>query len=151
MAEQAANVLLPTGGAGGLALGAWALRRIGMPADRIGPPHRRLLPDHQLGQLRRRDLRRRSASPSALLPGEVALADRRSSRRCSPQPRSPRSPLLAARARIGDAPRLERVGSATALAKGRGYLPTAFATRSRCSAPGGRRSCSGRSATWLST
>jgi uncharacterized membrane protein YbhN (UPF0104 family) len=36
MAEQAANVLLPTGGAGGLALGAWALRRIGMPAERIG-------------------------------------------------------------------------------------------------------------------
>jgi uncharacterized membrane protein YbhN (UPF0104 family) len=36
MAEQAANVLLPTGGAGGLALGAWALRRIGVPADRIG-------------------------------------------------------------------------------------------------------------------
>jgi uncharacterized membrane protein YbhN (UPF0104 family) len=32
MAEQAANVLLPTGGAGGLALGAWALRRIGMPS-----------------------------------------------------------------------------------------------------------------------
>ena len=36
MAEQAANVLLPTGGAGGLALGAWALRRVGMPAERIG-------------------------------------------------------------------------------------------------------------------
>jgi uncharacterized membrane protein YbhN (UPF0104 family) len=36
MAEQAANVLLPTGGAGGLALGAWALRRIGMPAARVG-------------------------------------------------------------------------------------------------------------------
>ena len=36
MAEQAANVLLPTGGAGGLALGAWALSRIGMPAERIG-------------------------------------------------------------------------------------------------------------------
>jgi uncharacterized membrane protein YbhN (UPF0104 family) len=36
MSEQAANVLLPTGGAGGLALGAWALDRIGMPADRIG-------------------------------------------------------------------------------------------------------------------
>jgi uncharacterized membrane protein YbhN (UPF0104 family) len=34
MASQAANVLLPTGGAGGLALGAWALRRIGMPAAR---------------------------------------------------------------------------------------------------------------------
>ena len=36
MAEQAANVLLPTGGAGGLALGAWALQRTGMPAERIG-------------------------------------------------------------------------------------------------------------------
>jgi uncharacterized membrane protein YbhN (UPF0104 family) len=36
MAEQAANVLLPTGGAGGLALGAWALRRVGMPAERVG-------------------------------------------------------------------------------------------------------------------
>ena len=36
MAEQAANVLLPTGGAGGLALGAWALRRVGMDAERIG-------------------------------------------------------------------------------------------------------------------
>ncbi len=36
MAEQAANVLLPTGGAGGLALGAWALNGIGMPAERIG-------------------------------------------------------------------------------------------------------------------
>jgi uncharacterized membrane protein YbhN (UPF0104 family) len=36
MSEQAANVLLPTGGAGGLALGAWALKRIGMPAERIG-------------------------------------------------------------------------------------------------------------------
>jgi uncharacterized membrane protein YbhN (UPF0104 family) len=36
MSSQAANVLLPTGGAGGLALGAWALRRVGMPADRIG-------------------------------------------------------------------------------------------------------------------
>lgn len=36
MAEQAANVLLPTGGAGGLALGAWALQRVGMPTERIG-------------------------------------------------------------------------------------------------------------------
>jgi uncharacterized membrane protein YbhN (UPF0104 family) len=36
MSEQAANVLLPTGGAGGLALGAWALRAVGMPAERIG-------------------------------------------------------------------------------------------------------------------
>jgi uncharacterized membrane protein YbhN (UPF0104 family) len=36
MAEQATNVLLPTGGAGGLALGAWALRRGGMSVEHIG-------------------------------------------------------------------------------------------------------------------
>jgi uncharacterized membrane protein YbhN (UPF0104 family) len=36
MAEQATNVLLPTGGAGGLALGAWALRQGGMPTEHIG-------------------------------------------------------------------------------------------------------------------
>lgn len=35
MAEQATNVLLPTGGAGGLALGAWALRQGGMPTEHI--------------------------------------------------------------------------------------------------------------------
>jgi uncharacterized membrane protein YbhN (UPF0104 family) len=35
MAEQATNVLLPTGGAGGLALGAWALRRGGLSTDYI--------------------------------------------------------------------------------------------------------------------
>jgi uncharacterized membrane protein YbhN (UPF0104 family) len=35
MAEQAANSLLPAGGAGGLALGAWALNRVGMTADHI--------------------------------------------------------------------------------------------------------------------
>lgn len=35
LSEQAANVLLPTGGAGGLALGAWALRRGGMPTAHI--------------------------------------------------------------------------------------------------------------------
>jgi uncharacterized protein (TIRG00374 family) len=35
MAEQAANSLLPAGGAGGLALGAWALRRGGMTAGHI--------------------------------------------------------------------------------------------------------------------
>jgi len=33
--ELAADALLPTGGAGGLALGAWALRRGGMPAREI--------------------------------------------------------------------------------------------------------------------
>lgn len=35
LAEQAANVLLPAGGAGGLALGAWALNRAGMSAGHI--------------------------------------------------------------------------------------------------------------------
>jgi uncharacterized protein (TIRG00374 family) len=35
MAEQAANSLLPAGGAGGLALGVWALRKVGMPAGHI--------------------------------------------------------------------------------------------------------------------
>ena len=35
MAEQAANSLLPAGGAGGLALGAWALHRAGQSADHI--------------------------------------------------------------------------------------------------------------------
>jgi uncharacterized membrane protein YbhN (UPF0104 family) len=35
LSEQAANVLLPTGGAGGLALGAWALQRGGMPTAHI--------------------------------------------------------------------------------------------------------------------
>ncbi len=36
MAEQAVNVLVPTGGAGGLALGAWALRQGGMSTEHIG-------------------------------------------------------------------------------------------------------------------
>ena len=35
MAEQAANSLLPAGGAGGLALGVWALRKGGVPAGHI--------------------------------------------------------------------------------------------------------------------
>jgi uncharacterized protein (TIRG00374 family) len=35
MAELAANALLPTGGAGGLALGVWALRQAGMPTAHI--------------------------------------------------------------------------------------------------------------------
>lgn len=35
MAEQATNVLLPTGGAGGLALGAWALRQWSMSTEHI--------------------------------------------------------------------------------------------------------------------
>jgi uncharacterized protein (TIRG00374 family) len=33
--ELGANAVIPTGGAGGLALGIWALRRTGMPAERV--------------------------------------------------------------------------------------------------------------------
>jgi uncharacterized membrane protein YbhN (UPF0104 family) len=36
LAEQATNVLVPTGGAGGLALGVWALRQGGMSSEHIG-------------------------------------------------------------------------------------------------------------------
>jgi uncharacterized membrane protein YbhN (UPF0104 family) len=36
LAEQATNVLVPTGGAGGLALGAWALHQGGMSSEHIG-------------------------------------------------------------------------------------------------------------------
>jgi uncharacterized membrane protein YbhN (UPF0104 family) len=36
LAAQGTNVLLPSGGAGGLAVAAWALKRTGMPAERIG-------------------------------------------------------------------------------------------------------------------
>jgi uncharacterized membrane protein YbhN (UPF0104 family) len=35
MAAQGTNVLLPSGGAGGLALAAWALKRAGMPSERL--------------------------------------------------------------------------------------------------------------------
>jgi len=35
MAAQGTNVLLPAGGASGLALGAWALRKTGMPSERL--------------------------------------------------------------------------------------------------------------------
>jgi uncharacterized membrane protein YbhN (UPF0104 family) len=36
IAAQGTNVLLPSGGAGGLAVAAWALRRTGMSAERVG-------------------------------------------------------------------------------------------------------------------
>ncbi len=36
MSELGANALFPTGGAGGLALGAWALKRAGMDATEVG-------------------------------------------------------------------------------------------------------------------
>ena len=35
MAAQGTNVLLPSGGTGGLALAAWALQRAGMPTERL--------------------------------------------------------------------------------------------------------------------
>jgi uncharacterized membrane protein YbhN (UPF0104 family) len=37
MAVQGTNVLVPAGGASGLALGAWALKRTGEPTDRLAP------------------------------------------------------------------------------------------------------------------
>src|SRR5918998_4244143 len=43
MAAQGTNVLLPSGGAGGLALAAWALRKTGLPAQRPSPRPRALL------------------------------------------------------------------------------------------------------------
>ena len=54
VAEQGANVLLPAGGAGGPALGAYVLRRLGVPGDaRRRAPHG-AVPGHQRGSLRRR-------------------------------------------------------------------------------------------------
>ncbi len=118
MAEQAANVLLPTGGAGGLALGAWALRRVGMPAERIG---RRTVAFFLITS---------SVNFLAvivaglglglgLLPGEVAFA-------------AAVVPALLAAAALGAialSPRMFEAGSAgsagrvrAALAKGRGYV-----------------------------
>src|SRR3954453_8238288 len=38
-AEQGANVLLPAGGAGGPAFGAFVMRRLGVPADLAGQRH----------------------------------------------------------------------------------------------------------------
>jgi uncharacterized membrane protein YbhN (UPF0104 family) len=118
MAEQAANVLLPTGGAGGLALGAWALRRIGMPAERIG---RRTVAFFLITS---------SVNFAAvifaglglglgILPGEVAFL-------AAVGPALLAAAFLAA---IAFSPRLIEGGQAeaagrirTALAKGRGYL-----------------------------
>src|SRR5690242_7213473 len=37
LSEVGVGSLVPASGAGGLALGVWALRRAGMPADQIGP------------------------------------------------------------------------------------------------------------------
>ena len=120
MSEQAANVLLPTGGAGGLALGAWALRRIGMPAERIG---RRTVAFFLV-----------TSSVNFLavvvagvglalgvLPGEVALAVAADPRAARAPPRWPRSRSLPRVLEGG-----ERTGAAAgireALATGRGYL-----------------------------
>jgi uncharacterized membrane protein YbhN (UPF0104 family) len=56
MSELGANALLPTGGAGGLALGAWALKRGGMPTAEIAR-RTAAFPDERRGwraRLRRR-------------------------------------------------------------------------------------------------
>ena len=53
MAELAANSLLPAGGAGGLALGVWALRQAGMPTGHIARRTRGLLRRHERRELLR--------------------------------------------------------------------------------------------------
>ena len=47
LSELAANSVLSVGGAGGLALGAWILRRGGLRAGLHRAPHGRVLPDHE--------------------------------------------------------------------------------------------------------
>ena len=72
MSELGANALFPTGGAGGLALGAWALRRGGMQARRDRAAHRRFLPAHKRAQRRRGD-RHRARPGHGALAGESNL------------------------------------------------------------------------------
>lgn len=118
MAEQAANVLLPTGGAGGLALGAWALRRIGMPAERIGPrtvAFFLITSSVNFGAVIVAGL----GLATGVLPGDVALLTAL----------APAALAAVGLAAIALAPRLLEPGSAgpagrlrTALAKGRTYV-----------------------------
>ena len=74
LSEQAANVLLPAGGAGGLALGAWALNRAGMSAGHIARRTRRVLPHH----LARRTSSSRSLAGLGLVTGAAARRPRTS-------------------------------------------------------------------------
>ena len=73
MAVQGTNVLVPAGGASGLAVGAWALRRAGVPGERLALAHGRVLPGDQLGELRPAGRGRRGAR-LGLLPGDAPLA-----------------------------------------------------------------------------
>ena len=137
MSEQAANVLLPTGGAGGLALGAWALRRIGMPAERIG---RRtvafFLVTSSINFLA--VIVAGVGLALGVLPGEAALG-------IALIPAVGAAAVLTA---IVLLPRMLEGGYRNggrggrirdAIAAGRGTSPVASATRSRCSAPGAPR------------
>ena len=124
----------PTGGAGGLALGAWALRRTGMPADRIGrrtvafflitssinfaavDPRRAGARNRRpVGRPRRRDRARRAPCW----------------RRCSSPAAAAPAPGRQADAAPGDGSACDRHGP---------WLPgpTGSATPSGCSAPAGR-------------
>ena len=147
MAEQAANVLLPTGGAGGLALGAWALRRIGMPAERIG---RRTVAFFLITS---------SVNFAAVIFAGIGLGARRSCRARSPS--SPRRPGAARRrflTAIALSPRVIEGGEAegagrirSALAKGRGYLADGVRDAVALLGTGRPLIVSARSATWRST
>ena len=85
LAEQGANVLLPAGGAGGPAFGAYVLTRLGVPADLARQPPRGALPDHERGELRRDHPRGRA--DRGRHPARRRVADRR---RCCPRS-APRS------------------------------------------------------------
>ena len=99
MSELGANALLPTGGAGGLALGAWALKRGGMPASEIARRTAAFFLLTSVANVRRRG-RHRGRSGRGGAPGrDEPRADARCPRR-SPPPRSLAS-LLAGRTAAG--------------------------------------------------
>ena len=138
MAAQGTNVLLPSGGAGGLALAAWALQAH-RHADRAPrAPHRRLLRADELGQLLHRRHRgrllalaigRRRAAVDRRPGGRRRARDRRRARAAAPaHPAPARGPRSAAslRARcsagIRDAVRLARAGHPLILAGAIGFM-----------------------------
>ena len=76
-AEQGANVLIPAGGAGGPALGALVMTRIGVPSELADQPPRGPVPDHERGHVRRARPRRHARHASASSPATC-----RCGRRC---------------------------------------------------------------------
>ena len=86
LSELAANSLFSIGGAGGLALGAWILRRGGLPAGIHRPPHGGVLPADEPRQRRlprARRPRRSRRGAAARLAGRRCSASSRRSPACS--------------------------------------------------------------------